>query len=200
MLSFTGSCQVGRLVAVEVQKRFGKSLLELGGNNVLIVAENADLKMVIPAILFACIGTSTHRASSGRIGCNHRRLSYNRVYDEVLQKLKTAYAQLIGRIGDALGEHVLIGPVHSQNAVKQYKETLALIRQAGDTVELSGQVLKRPGYFVEPTIVTGIAHDHDLVHTECFAPILYVLKASSVEQAIAWNNEVPQGLSSSIFK
>ncbi|XP_048517595.1 alpha-aminoadipic semialdehyde dehydrogenase [Dendroctonus ponderosae] len=194
LLSFTGSCQVGRLVAVEVQKRFGKSLLELGGNNALIVAEDADLKMVIPAILFACIGTSGQRCTTTR-----RLIVHQAVYDEVLQKLKTAYAQVMGRIGDALGEHVLIGPVHSQNAVKQYKETLALIRQAGGTVELGGQVLKRPGYFVEPTIVTGIAHDHDLVHTECFAPILYVLKASSVEQAIGWNNEVPQGLSSSIF-
>ncbi|ENN70170.1 hypothetical protein YQE_00019, partial [Dendroctonus ponderosae] len=105
LLSFTGSCQVGRLVAVEVQKRFGKSLLELGGNNALIVAEDADLKMVIPAILFACIGTSGQRCTTTR-----RLIVHQAVYDEVLQKLKTAYAQVMGRIGDALGEHVLIGP------------------------------------------------------------------------------------------
>ncbi|KAH1022279.1 hypothetical protein HUJ04_011702 [Dendroctonus ponderosae] len=114
LLSFTGSCQVGRLVAVEVQKRFGKSLLELGGNNALIVAEDADLKMVIPAILFACIGTSGQRCTTTR-----RLIVHQAVYDEVLQKLKTAYAQVMGRIGDALGEHVLIGP---RNVFKQLKK------------------------------------------------------------------------------
>ncbi|XP_066156426.1 alpha-aminoadipic semialdehyde dehydrogenase [Euwallacea fornicatus] len=194
LLSFTGSCQVGQLVSIEVQKRFGKSLLELGGNNALIVAEDADLKMVIPATLFACIGTSGQRCTTTR-----RLILHQNIYQEVLQKLKIAYTQVMNRIGDALEDNVLIGPVHSETSIDNYKRTIDLIKQEGGTIELGGKVLDRPGYFVEPTIVTGISHTSELVRNECFAPILYVLKASSVEEAIKWNNEVPQGLSSSIF-
>ncbi|XP_050296838.1 alpha-aminoadipic semialdehyde dehydrogenase [Anthonomus grandis grandis] len=194
LLSFTGSCQIGRVVGVEVQKRFGKSLLELGGNNALIVAEDADLKMVIPATLFACIGTSGQRCTTTR-----RLILHEAVYDEVLQKLKTAYGQVTNRIGDPLEDNVLIGPLHSQVSLNKYKQTIDLIKKAGGKIELGGKEIERPGYYVEPTIVTGISHNHELVHNECFAPILYVLKASSVEEAISWNNEVPQGLSSSIF-
>ncbi|XP_066253846.1 alpha-aminoadipic semialdehyde dehydrogenase [Euwallacea similis] len=194
LLSFTGSCQVGQLVSVEVQKRFGKSLLELGGNNALIVAEDADLKMVIPATLFACIGTTGQRCTTTR-----RLILHQNIYQEVLEKLKTAYTQVMNRIGNALEDNVLIGPVHSAASVDNYRRTIDLIRQEGGTIELGGKVLDRPGYFVEPTIVTGISHTSELVRNECFAPILYVLKASTVEEAISWNNEVPQGLSSSIF-
>ncbi|KAL1490722.1 hypothetical protein ABEB36_013371 [Hypothenemus hampei] len=194
LLSFTGSCQIGQLVAVEVQKRFGKSLLELGGNNALIVAEDADLKMVIPATLFACIGTSGQRCTTTR-----RLIVHENIYEDVLHKLKTAYNQVLSRIGDALDDNVLIGPLHSQVSVDKFKETLENIRKEGGKIEIGGKVLDRPGYFVEPTIITGIHHQSKLVHTECFAPILYVLKTKSVSEAITWNNEVPQGLSSSIF-
>ncbi|CAG9765406.1 unnamed protein product [Ceutorhynchus assimilis] len=194
LLSFTGSCQIGQSVGVEVQKRFGKSLLELGGNNALIIADDADLKMVIPATLFAAIGTTGQRCTTTR-----RLILHEKIYDEVLEKLKTAYSQVLNRIGDALDESVLIGPLHSQVSLDKYKQTIDLIKKQGGTIEFGGKVLDRPGFFVEPTIVTGISHKHELVHNECFAPILYVLKASSVEEAISWNNEVPQGLSSSIF-
>ncbi|XP_030752334.1 alpha-aminoadipic semialdehyde dehydrogenase [Sitophilus oryzae] len=194
LLSFTGSCQIGQQVGVEVQKRFGKSLLELGGNNALIVADDANLDIVIPATLFACIGTSGQRCTTTR-----RLILHQKVYDEVLRRLKTAYSQVLNRIGDALEENTLIGPLHSQISLENYKKTINEIKKEGGTIELGGKVLDRPGFFVEPTIVTGIAHDSKIVRNECFAPILYVLKARNVEEAIAWNNEVPQGLSSSIF-
>lgn len=194
LLSFTGSSQIGQQVGVEVQKRFGKSLLELGGNNALIIAEDADLNMVIPATLFACIGTSGQRCTTTR-----RLILHKNVYDEVLKRLKTAYSQVTSRIGDPLDDNVLIGPLHSQISLDKYIKTIADIKKAGGVIELGGKVLDRLGYYVEPTIVTGLNHDHPLVHSECFAPILYVLKANSVEEAISWNNEVTQGLSSSLF-
>ncbi|KAL3277218.1 hypothetical protein HHI36_012568 [Cryptolaemus montrouzieri] len=194
LLSFTGSCAVGQQVGVEVQKRFGKHLLELGGNNALVVAEDADLNMVVQATLFACVGTAGQRCTSTR-----RLILHKSVYDEVLQRLTKAYAQVLNRIGDPLNENTLIGPLHSEQSLKKYVDTVEEIKKQGGKIEFGGKVLGKEGYFVEPTIVTGLKHDHPLVHNECFAPIVYVLKADSVEQAITWNNEVPQGLSSSIF-
>ncbi|XP_076252104.1 aldehyde dehydrogenase 7 family member A1 [Rhynchophorus ferrugineus] len=194
LLSFTGSCKIGHEVGVAIQRRFGKSLLELGGNNALIVADDADLEMVIPATLFACIGTSGQRCTTTR-----RLIVHQKVFDEVLRRLKAAYKQVLNRIGDALEENVLIGPLHSKKSLENYKETINAIMAAGGTIELGGRVLDRPGYYVEPTIVTGISHSSLLVKSECFAPILYVLQANNVDEAIAWNNEVTQGLSSSIF-
>ncbi|KAJ8921584.1 hypothetical protein NQ315_010489 [Exocentrus adspersus] len=194
LLSFTGSTHVGQQVGVEVQKRFGKHLLELGGNNALIVAEDADLNMVVQATLFACVGTAGQRCTTTR-----RLILHKNVYEEVLSRLVKAYGQVINRIGDALEENTLIGPLHSKQSLEKYQETIAQIQKQRGTIEFGGKVLDGPGYFVEPTIVTGLKHDHPLVHNECFAPIVYVLKADSVEEAISWNNEVPQGLSSSIF-
>ncbi|XP_045467558.1 putative aldehyde dehydrogenase family 7 member A1 homolog [Harmonia axyridis] len=194
LLSFTGSCEIGQKVGVEVQKRFGKHLLELGGNNALIVAEDADLNMVVQAALFACVGTAGQRCTSTR-----RLILHQKVYTEVLERLKKAYAQVLNRIGDPLGENTLIGPLHSELSLQKYKNTIEEIKKQGGKIEFGGKVLGKEGYFVEPTIVTGLAHDHPLVHNECFAPIVYVLKAANVEEAISWNNEVPQGLSSSIF-
>ncbi|XP_060523453.1 alpha-aminoadipic semialdehyde dehydrogenase isoform X2 [Cylas formicarius] len=194
LLSFTGSCEIGQQVGVEVQKRFGKHLLELGGNNALIVDEDADLDMVVPAVLFASVGTAGQRCTTTR-----RLILHKNVYDEVLQRLKLAYAQVMPRIGDPLEENTLIGPLHSETSLRKYKETLKQITKEGGIVEVGGKVLDVPGYFVEPTIVTGIAHNNSLVHKECFAPILYALKANSIEEAISLNNEVPQGLSSSLF-
>jgi len=194
LLSFTGSTQVGQQVGVEVQKRFGKHLLELGGNNALIVADDADLNMVVQATLFACVGTAGQRCTTTR-----RLILHKAVYSEVLGKLKKAYGQVIGRLGDALEEGTLVGPLHSPAALKKYKDTIEEIRKQGGTIEFGGKALDRSGFFVEPTIVTGLKHDSKLVHDECFAPIVYVLQADSVKEAISWNNEVSQGLSSSIF-
>ncbi|XP_018560812.1 putative aldehyde dehydrogenase family 7 member A1 homolog isoform X1 [Anoplophora glabripennis] len=194
LLSFTGSTHVGQQVGVDVQKRFGKHLLELGGNNAIIVADDADLNMVVQATLFACVGTAGQRCTSTR-----RLIFHENVYNEVLGRLTQAYKQVVNRIGDALDDSTLIGPLHSKQSLEKYKETVAEIQKQGGKIEFGGKVLERPGYFVEPTIVTGLKHNNPLVHNECFAPIVYVLKAESVPEAISCNNEVPQGLSSSIF-
>ncbi|KAJ8951504.1 hypothetical protein NQ318_000200 [Aromia moschata] len=194
LLSFTGSTEVGQQVGVEVQKRFGKHLLELGGNNALIVADDANLNMVVQATLFACVGTAGQRCTTTR-----RLILHKKVYQEVLDRLKKAYEQVKNRIGDALEENTLIGPLHSKQSLQKYQDTIANIHKQGGTIEFGGKVLDRPGYFVEPTIVTGLQHNNVLVHSECFAPIVYILQADSVQEAISWNNEVPQGLSSSLF-
>ncbi|CAH1106105.1 unnamed protein product [Psylliodes chrysocephalus] len=194
LLSFTGSCHIGQQVGVEVQKRFGKALLELGGNNAIIVAEDADLNMVVQATLFACVGTAGQRCTSTR-----RLILHKKVYDEVLERLKKAYGQVLHRIGDALEGNTLVGPLHSKQSLQNYVDTISAIKKQNGKIEFGGNVLNKPGFFVEPTIVTGLAHDNPLLHNECFAPIVYVLKADNVEQAISWNNEVPQGLSSSLF-
>lgn len=194
LVSFTGSCKVGQQVGVDVQKRFGRVLLELGGNNALIVADDADLNLVVPAALFACVGTAGQRCTTTR-----RLILHGKVYDQVLANLKKAYTQTLKRIGDSLEDNTLIGPLHSQQSLDNYLRTIEEVKKQGGTIEFGGKVIKREGFFVEPTIVSGLAHDHPLVHNECFAPIVYVLKASSVQEAVSWNNEVPQGLSSSIF-
>lgn len=113
--------------------------------------------------------------------------------------MKQAYQQILNRTGDPLEENTLVGPLHSEQSVSNYKKTIEEIKNQGGTIEFGGKVLNGPGYFVEPTIVSGLKHRHPLVHTECFAPIVYVLKADNVKEAIQWNNEVHQGLSSSIF-
>ncbi|KAK9737411.1 Aldehyde dehydrogenase family [Popillia japonica] len=194
LLSFTGSTKVGNQVGVEVQKRFGKHLLELGGNNALIVAEDADLNMVVQATLFACVGTAGQRCTTTR-----RLILHKNVYNEVLTRLKKAYEQVLNRIGDPLEDGILIGPLHSQTSLDNFKSTIEAIKKEGGKIEFGGKVLDRPGYFVTPTIITGLKHDNPLVHNECFAPIVYVLEAANVQEAISWNNEVTQGLSSSIF-
>ncbi|CAG9833867.1 unnamed protein product [Diabrotica balteata] len=194
LLSFTGSTHIGQQVGVEVQKRFGKFLLELGGNNAIIVAEDADLDMVVQASVFACVGTAGQRCTTTR-----RLILHNKVYNEVLERLKKAYSQVLHRIGDALEDNTLVGPLHSKQSLQKYIDTIEQIKKQGGKIEFGGNVLNKPGFYVEPTIVTGLQHDSPLLHSECFAPIVYVLKADSVEQAISWNNEVPQGLSSSMF-
>ncbi|CAB3359655.1 Hypothetical predicted protein [Cloeon dipterum] len=194
LVSFTGSTKIGQTVALEVQKRFGKHLLELGGNNALLVNEDADLDMVSRAIIFACAGTAGQRCTTTR-----RLILHEKVYDEVLARLKKGYEQIINRVGDPLDSGILYGPMHSELGVEQFKKALTAAVEQGGKIEFGGKVINRPGYFVEPTIITGIAHDAPIVQDETFAPIVYVLKCSSIDEAIQWNNEVKQGLSSSIF-
>jgi len=194
LLSFTGSTQIGHQVGLLVQERFGRHLLELGGNNALIVHHDADLDLVVRAAVFACVGTAGQRCTTTR-----RLILHTKVYDQVLMRLKAAYGQVLSRIGDPLDKGILIGPLHSAAAVKSYQDTLSEAVKAGGTIEFGGNVITMPGFFVEPTIVTGLSHDASVVHKETFAPIVYVLKAESLDQAIMWNNEVHQGLSSSLF-
>ncbi|XP_017779221.1 PREDICTED: putative aldehyde dehydrogenase family 7 member A1 homolog [Nicrophorus vespilloides] len=194
LLSFTGSCEVGNLVGVEVQKRFGKHLLELGGNNALIVDEDADLNMAVQAAVFACVGTAGQRCTTTR-----RLILNKKISKEFLDRLKKAYQQILGRMGDALTEGVLVGPLHSEVSVNKYRDTIEQVKKAGGKIEFGGKVLDGPGFFVEPTIVTGLPHDSPIVHNECFAPIVYVLEANDLNEAVSFNNEVNQGLSSSLF-
>lgn len=192
LLSFTGSTQIGKKVALMVQERFGRKLLELGGNNAIIVFEDADLSLVIPSAVFAAVGTAGQRCTSTR-----RLLLHESIHDEVVQKLTNAYKQL--RIGDPLDGNTLYGPLHTKQSVEMYKAAVEQAKQQGGTIAYGGKVIDHPGNYVEPTIITGLSHDAPIVHTETFAPILYVLKFKSEEEAFAWNNEVKQGLSSSVF-
>lgn len=194
LVSFTGSCAAGNKVAIEVTKRFGKQLLELGGNNAIIVNSDADVDMVIRAALFACVGTAGQRCTTTR-----RIMVHESLYDDVVERLKKAYSLVTPRIGDPLDGDTLYGPMHNKQGVQLYLAALEAAKAAGGKVEFGGKVLDRPGNYVEPTIVTGVPHDAKVVHTETFAPIVYVMKTKSLDEAIEWNNEVKQGLSSSIF-
>ncbi|XP_064461408.1 alpha-aminoadipic semialdehyde dehydrogenase-like [Ornithodoros turicata] len=192
LLSFTGSTNVGRQVALKVQARFGRPLLELGGNNAIIVDRDADVDVVVRAALFACVGTAGQRCTTTR-----RIIVHHELYDDLLSKLKKAYTQV--RIGDPLESSTLCGPLHTPRAVEEYLEAVEEAKKLGGKVEHGGKRVDGPGNFVEPTIVTGLPHDAAVVHRETFAPIVYVLKCNDLDEAIKWNNEVEQGLSSSLF-
>ncbi|KAA0704451.1 Alpha-aminoadipic semialdehyde dehydrogenase [Triplophysa tibetana] len=178
LLSFTGSTHVGKQVAMTVQERF--------------VFEDADLSLVVPSAVFASVGTAGQRCTTTR-----RLILHESVHDEVVAKLTKAYKQI--RMGDPWDPNTLYGPLHTKQAVEQYLSAIDQAKQQGGTLICGGKVVERPGNYVEPTIITGLPHDAPIVHTETFVPILYVLKFKTEEEAFAWNNEVKQGLSSSIF-
>ena len=194
LISFTGSTQVGRQVGVNVARRLGRCLLELGGNNAIILDETADLKLAIPGIVFGAVGTAGQRCTTTR-----RLIVHASRYDDVLAKLVTAYKQVEGKIGDPLDTANLMGPLNSAGAVQQFLDSVARAKAAGGTVVTGGTALDRPGHFVLPTIITGLKNSDAVVQHETFAPILYVMKYSTLDEAIAMQNGVPQGLSSSIF-
>ncbi|KAH7731281.1 aldehyde dehydrogenase (NAD+) [Aphelenchoides avenae] len=195
LVSFTGSTQVGQIVGQHVQKRFGKLLLELGGNNALIVMDDADLDMVVPAAVFACVGTAGQRCTTTR-----RLILHEKIHDEVVERMTKAYKQLESRIGDPLESNTLIGPLHNKAGVLKYKATIAEAIATGGKVVYGGKVLEdKPGNFVLPTVITGLKHDADVVLRETFAPVVYALKVKDFDEAIAVNNEAKQGLSSSVF-
>jgi aldehyde dehydrogenase (NAD+) len=195
LVSFTGSTKVGRQVGERVQRRFGKVLLELGGNNAMIVDKSADLKLAIPAIVFGAVGTAGQRCTSTR-----RAFLHEDIFDDVLAKLVAAYKQVEGKIGDPTDPANLMGPLNSADAVQGYLDAIEKAKAAGGKVETGGEALSdRKGHFVLPTIITGLSNDAEVVQTETFAPILYVMKYSKLEDAIAMQNAVPQGLSSAIF-
>jgi aldehyde dehydrogenase (NAD+) len=195
LVSFTGSTKVGRQVGERVAQRMGRSLLELGGNNAIIVDETADLKLAIPAIVFGAVGTAGQRCTSTR-----RVFVHESIHDDVLAKLVTAYGQVEKKIGDPTDPTNLMGPLNSQDAVQAYLDAIEKAQAAGGTVASGGKALTdRKGNFVLPTIITGLENKAEVVQTETFAPILYVMKYSKLDQAIAMQNDVPQGLSSAIF-
>ena len=191
LMSFTGSCQIGRQVGARVAQRMGKSLLELGGNNAIIVDRSADLKLAIPAIVFGAVGTAGQRCTSTR-----RLFVHEDIADDVIEKLVAAYQQV--RIGDPLDTGTLMGPLTDQASVQRYLAALERAVAAGGEVLTGGSRLERPGHFVEPAIVRAENH-WDIVQEETFAPILYVMSFRDIEDAVAMQNDVRQGLSSSIF-
>ena len=191
LMSFTGSSQVGRAVGERVAARMGKSLLELGGNNAMIIDETADLKLAIPAIVFGAVGTAGQRCTSTR-----RLFLHESIADDVIEKLVAAYGQV--RIGDPLDADTLMGPLTDEAAIQRYMDAIEKAKAAGGELLTGGNRVDRDGYFVEPAIVRAENH-WDIVQEETFAPILYVMTYSDLEDAVAMHNDVRQGLSSSIF-
>ncbi|KAF7319415.1 NAD-aldehyde dehydrogenase [Mycena chlorophos] len=203
LVSFTGSERVGRIVGKTVQSRFGKVILELGGNNAAIVMPDADLKMAVPSIFFGAIGTAGQRCTSTRRLYLHRQIA-----DEFLERLQKVYTRLTP--GDPLEEKTLLGPVHSaasigiyENAVQHLKDIDANILAGGSryaAADISASHL-HGGYFVQPTLAVPKSADpaDALWQTETFAPVLNCAVFDELEEAIGWNNAVPQGLSSSLW-
>ena len=195
LISFTGSTKVGRMVGERVAKRMGRSLLELGGNNAIILDKSADLKLAIPAIVFGAVGTAGQRCTSTR-----RVLVHSSIHDAVVDTLVKAYGQVEQKIGDPTLATTLMGPLNSPEAVQGYLAAIEQAKAAGGTVRTGGKALTdRKGNFVLPTIVTGLKNADTVVQTETFAPILYVMPFDTLDEAIAEQNAVPQGLSSAIF-
>jgi len=194
LVSFTGSTKVGRIVGERVARRMGRSLLELGGNNAIIVDASADLKLAIPAIAFGAVGTAGQRCTTTR-----RLFVHESIHDDVLAKLVAAFKQVEKKIGDPTDPTNLMGPLNSRDGVQAYLDAIEKAKASGGTVATGGAAIERKGNFVLPTIITGLTNDAEVVQTETFAPILYVMKFKTLDEAIALQNDVPQGLSSSIF-
>jgi aldehyde dehydrogenase (NAD+) len=192
LVSFTGSTPIGKSIAAKVASRLGRTILELGGNNAIIIDPSADLDLAIRSVVFGAVGTAGQRCTSTR-----RVIVHETILDEVITRLKQAYQQI--SIGDPLDERNLIGPLIDENAVENFKQTVLAAKKLGGTVIYGGNVISRAGYFVEPTIIMGLSNDSDLLQRETFAPILYILSYESLTEAFAYNNEVPQGLSSALF-
>lgn len=195
LISFTGSTKVGRTVGKNVAERFGKSILELGGNNAIIITENADLNMSIIGAVFGAVGTAGQRCTSTR-----RLIIHDSVYDEVKNRLVQAYGQL--KIGNPLDENNHVGPLIDKDAVKQYLDSIERCKQEGGNFVVDGGVLEGDGYesgcYVKPCIAE-VENSYGIVQHETFAPILYLIKYKTLEEAIVLQNDVPQGLSSAIM-
>jgi len=191
LVSFTGSTHVGRDVGERVARRLGRSLLELGGNNAIIVDEFANLDLAVPAIVFGAVGTAGQRCTTTRrVFVQESRLP------ELEQRLARAYGQV--RIGDPLEAGTLMGPLVDAGAVRQFETAVAQAVASGGRLVCGGKPLDRPGFFVEPAIVVA-SSDWEIVRTETFAPILYLIPYKTLDDAIAMQNDVAHGLSSAIF-
>lgn len=195
LVSFTGSTRIGRRVSSLVAERFGRTILELGGNNAIIVTENADLEMTLIGAVFGAVGTAGQRCTTTR-----RLIIHESMYDKVKDKLKAAYGQL--RIGNPLDQHNHVGPLIDKGAVKDYMNAIEKAKQEGGKIIVEGGVLEGEGYesgcYVKPCIIEAENHYH-IVQEETFAPILYLIKYKTIDEAIELQNGVPQGLSSAIM-
>ncbi len=191
LVSFTGSTHVGRRIGVKVAERLGKSLLELGGNNAVIVDETAALELAVPAIAFGAIGTAGQRCTTTRRVLVHRSRAA-----ELERRLVRAYGQV--RIGDPLDPNTLMGPLIDPQAVSRYLAAIEAALAQGGVLLCGGRALERPGNFVEPAVMRARA-DMPIVAAETFAPLLYVIGYDSLDEAVALQNSVPYGLSSAVF-
>jgi len=191
LISATGSCRMGRHIGEVVSRRLGRTILELGGNNAVIVMDDADLDLALRAVLFGAVGTAGQRCTSTR-----RLFLQKGVAATFLERLVRAYGQI--RIGDPLDEATLMGPLIDEGAVDEMMQAMDKIREQGGKVVHGGGRVERPGFFVEPTLVTA-SPDIPMAQEETFAPILYVFEFETLDEAIVHHNGVPQGLSSSIF-
>ena len=191
LVSFTGSCAVGKMVGERVAARMGKSLLELGGNNAIIVDEFANLDLAVPSIVFGSVGTAGQRCTSTRRIIVHRSR-----FEELKKALVKAYGQV--RIGDPLDPDTLMGPVIDEPSLQRVQDACKAVTEAGGEILCGGERIDRPGTFVTPAIAVA-KNDWDIVQHETFGPILYVMTFDTLDEAIAMQNGVVQGLSSAIF-
>lgn len=195
LISATGSTRMGRIVGQAVAERFGKTILELGGNNAIIITENADLDIAIRGALFGAVGTAGQRCTTTR-----RLIVQESIYDQVKERMVAAYGKLV--IGNPLNEQNHVGPLIDKEAVEMYLNAIEKVKKEGGKVLVEGGVLKGEGYesgcYVKPCIVEA-SGDYKTVQEETFAPILYLIKYKDLDEAIAIQNDVPQGLSSAIM-
>ncbi len=195
LISATGSTRMGRIVGATVAGRFGKSILELGGNNAIIVTPDADIDMTVVGSVFGAVGTAGQRCTSTR-----RLIIHDSLYEDLKQKIANAYTQL--KIGNPLNEENHVGPLIDKEAVAMYQNSIAKAKAEGGNVLVEGGVLEGNGFesgcYVKPCIIEAKNH-MEIVQHETFAPILYLMKYSELEEAIAMQNDVPQGLSSAIM-
>ena len=197
LISVTGSTKVGKRIGKIVGERLGRVIQELGGNNAIIVSNQADLDLAIPAIVFGAVGTAGQRCTSTR-----RLIIHEDIYEEVKKRLLNAYQQVTTRIGNPLDENTLVGPLVDRSAVEAFSSAIEQVKKEGGRIIFGGKVLEGKGFesglYVVPALAEADNHFH-IVQEETFAPLLYLLKYKTLEEAIYLNNAVPQGLSSSIF-
>jgi len=195
LISATGSTRMGKIVASVVGARLGKTILELGGNNAIIVTPNADLKLVLTGAVFGAVGTAGQRCTSTR-----RLIVHQDIYEEVKDNLVNAYKQL--KVGNPLDEKNHMGPLIDKDAVENYLSAIGQIKKEGGTMIVEGELLTGEGYesgcYISPSIAE-VENHFAIVQHETFAPILYLMKYSEIDEAIAMQNNVPQGLSSAIM-
>lgn len=197
LMSVTGSTAVGKRISAICGKRLANTIMELGGNNAIIISDKADLDMAIPAIVFGSVGTTGQRCTSTR-----RLIIHEDVYEQVKDRLVNAYKQVAKKIGNPLDENVLVGPMIDTGAVTMYTEAIQQLKEHGGKILFGGEVLEgekfTAGTYVIPALAEAENH-WEIVQEETFAPLLYLLKYNKFEDALALNNNVPQGLSSAIF-
>ncbi len=197
LVSMTGSTRVGKRVGELVSKRLGRTILELGGNNAIIVSRHADLELAIPAIMFGSVGTAGQRCTTTR-----RLIIHEKIYDKVKKTLIKAYEGVRERIGNPLEPDVLVGPLIDQNAVVVFQRALEQVKKQGGKILFGGEKLTGKDFEAGTYVVPALAeaeNQWDIVQEETFAPLLYLIKYKDIEDAIALQNGVPQGLSSAIF-